>query len=282
MNSELQTRWTTALQRLFGRRAPGAAPSAAVPAGTAVYAIGDIHGRIDLLDDLLARIGEDAAHHPEDVERRLIFLGDYIDRGLTSRDVVDRLLEGPPPGFQTVHLMGNHEEAMLDFVTGRSDGRDWLSFGGLETLVSYGVPLHGLPTRPEALAALRESVIELVPPAHIEFFRRCKLSHQVGDYVFVHAGVRPGVAMEQQSPSDLLWIREDFLRSRRPVPGKVVVHGHTICDMPEDLGFRIDIDTGAYATGRLTCLVLRGSSRRFLMTAAKPPRLGTEAMTTVS
>ena len=99
----------------------------------------------------------------------------------------------------------------------------------------------------------------------------------VGDYVFVHAGVRPGVAMEQQNPSDLLWIREEFLRSRRPVPGKVVVHGHTICEMPEDLGFRIDIDTGAYATGRLTCLVLRGSSRRFLMTAAKPPRLGSDA-----
>jgi serine/threonine protein phosphatase 1 len=269
MNSEFQTRWTTALQRLFRRPAPAATRPAEVPAGTAVYAVGDIHGRVDLLDDLLKRIGDDAAGHPADLERRLIFLGDYIDRGLTSREVVDRLLHDPLPGFKTVHLMGNHEEALLDFVAGRSDGRDWLSFGGLETLVSYNVPLRGLPSTPQARAELHEAVLELLPPAHVDFFLRCKLSHEVGDYVFVHAGVRPGVAMERQAASDLLWIRDEFLRSRRPVPGKVVVHGHTICDMPEDLGFRIDIDTGAYATGRLTCLVLRGSSRRFLMTESR-------------
>jgi serine/threonine protein phosphatase 1 len=270
MTSAFQTRVLGQLQRLFGR-VPEAARAAQVPAGTAIYAIGDIHGRIDLLEDLLKRIAEDADCHREDAERCLIFLGDYIDRGLGSRDVVDRLLQDPLPGFKAVHLMGNHEEAMLDFVAGRSDGRDWLSFGGLETLVSYSVPLRRLLTRPEALAALRASVSQLVPAAHIDFFRGCKLSYEVGDYVFVHAGVRPGVAMEHQSPADLLWIRDEFLRSRNPVPGRVVVHGHTICEVPEDLGFRIDIDTGAYATGRLTCLVLRGGSRRFLMTTAQPP-----------
>src|SRR5213083_1654592 len=132
MNFAFQTRVLGQLQRLF-RRAPETVLSAEVPAGTAVYSVGDIHGRIDLLDDLLTRIGEDAAHHPQDVERRLIFLGDYIDRGLTSRDVVDRLLQDPLPGFMTVRRMGNHEEAILDSVAGRCYSRGWVSFGGLET-----------------------------------------------------------------------------------------------------------------------------------------------------
>jgi serine/threonine protein phosphatase 1 len=257
------------LRRLF-RLAPTSMRPAEVPAGTAVYAVGDIHGRLDLLEDLLQRIGEDAAHHPTEVDRRLIFLGDYIDRGPASRGVVDRLLQEPLPGFATAHLLGNHEEALLDFVAGRSDGLAWLSYGGLETLVSYDVPLSRLPNTAEATAELRRSVAELVPRAHIDFFRRCKLSHGVGDYLFVHAGVRPGVAMEKQSPDDLLWIRDEFLRSRTPLPGKVVVHGHTICDMPQDLGYRINVDTGAFVSGRLTCLVLRGSSRRFVTTLDRP------------
>jgi serine/threonine protein phosphatase 1 len=257
------------LQRLF-RHAPAPARPAEVPAGIAVYAVGDIHGRLDLLEDLLRRIGEDAAHHPADVERCLIFLGDYIDRGPESRGVVDRLLQDPLPGFATVHLLGNHEEALLDFVAGHSDGLGWLTYGGLETLISYEVPLARLPNTAEATAELRQSVAERVPPAHIEFFRRCTLSHGVGDYLFVHAGVRPGVAMEKQDPADLLWIRDDFLRSRAPLPGRVVVHGHTICDMPQDLGFRINVDTGAFVSGRLTCLALRGVSRRFLTTLDRP------------
>jgi len=236
----------------------------------AVYAVGDIHGRLDLLEDLLHRIGDDADRHPEDVERRLIFLGDYIDRGPASQGVVERLLQDPLPGFATVRLLGNHEEALLDFVDGRSDGLGWLSYGGLETLMSYEVPLHRLPNTAAATAALRQSVVGLVPRAHIDFFRRCTLSHDIGDYLFVHAGVRPGVAMEKQDPADLLWIRDDFLRSRTPLPGRVVVHGHTICDMPQDLGVRINVDTGAFVSGRLTCLALRGTTRRFLTTLDHP------------
>lgn len=241
-------------------------PPAEIPGGLAVYAIGDIHGRLDLLTDLLAKIAADADRHPEDHGRRLVFLGDYIDRGMQSRDVVDALLARPWDGFASTFLMGNHEEAMLDFLEGRSDGLGWLSYGGLETLVSYGVPVRRFPSDAQAIADLRRALRQAVPAAHVEFMSKCVLSHGEGDYVFVHAGVRPGRAMEQQTQRDLLWIRDDFLRARLPLPGKVVVHGHTICEVPQDLGYRIDVDTGAFVSGRLTCLVLRGRTRRFLNT----------------
>jgi serine/threonine protein phosphatase 1 len=180
--------------------------------------------------------------------------------------VVDAVMSDLLPGFTTVRLMGNHEEALLSFLDGESDGIDWLSFGGLETLLSYGVPLRSLPNSGEAVRALQTALIEAVPERHVAFFRRCLLHYTVGDYVFVHAGVRPGITLEKQTQTDLLWIRDDFLRVRTPLPGRVVVHGHTICDLPQNRGHRINIDTGAFVSGRLTCLVLRGSERRFLST----------------
>lgn len=252
------------LRRLFGL-APATLPGT-VPAGQAVYAIGDVHGRLDLLEDLLVRIREDAGRHSTDTARSLIFLGDYVDRGPESRGVVEAVMSDLLPGFTTVRLMGNHEEAMLSFLDGESDGLDWLSFGGLETLLSYGVPLRSLPNSGEAVKALQAALIEAVPERHIAFFRRCLLHYTVGDYVFVHAGVRPGITLEKQTQTDLLWIRDDFLRVRAPLPGRVVVHGHTICDLPQNRGHRINIDTGAFVSGRLTCLVLRGNERRFLST----------------
>ena len=243
---------------------------AAVPDGQAVYAVGDIHGRLDLLERLLARIAADAAAHPGDAARQLVFLGDYVDRGADSRGVVERVLGDPLPGLgpsvETVHLQGNHEEAMLDFLDGRSDGQDWLGYGGLETLMSYGVPLRSLPRTADASDRLREALAAAVPESHIAFMRRCLLHHVAGDYAFVHAGVRPGVPLERQEAADLLWIRDEFLHSRAPLPGKVVVHGHTICDLPQDRGHRINLDTGAFVSGRLTCLVLRGTERRFVTT----------------
>lgn len=251
------------------RRLFGGGPSAQlgqVPAGQAVYAIGDIHGRFDLMQDLLRRIVEDAAGHPQNEVRHLIFLGDYIDRGSESRAVVEALLRDPIYGFQTVRLMGNHEEAFLAFLDRRSDGLDWLTFGGLETLLSYGVPLRSMPRTEEAVEELRLSVLSAVPKPHVELMRNCTLHHTIGDYFFVHAGVRPGVPIERQSPTDMMWIRDDFLRARTPLPGRVVVHGHTICDLPEDRGYRVNIDTGAFASGRLTCLALRGQERRFIST----------------
>jgi len=252
------------LRRLFGL-APKTRPGI-VPAAQAVYAIGDVHGRLDLLEDLLVRIRDDADRHPADAARTLVFLGDYVDRGPESRGVVEAVMADPLPGFATVRLLGNHEEAMLSFLDGESDGLDWLSFGGLETLLSYGVPLRSLPSTVAAVQSLQQALLEAVPESHVSFFRNCPLHHAVGDYVFVHAGVRPGIAFERQSRTDLRWIRDDFLRVRIPLPGRVVVHGHTICDLPQNRDHRINIDTGAFVSGRLTCLVLRGSERRFLST----------------
>jgi serine/threonine protein phosphatase 1 len=252
------------LRRLLGI-GPATRPGS-IPAGQVVYAIGDVHGRLDLLEDLLALIREDAGRHPAESARTLIYLGDYVDRGPESRGVVDAVMADPPPGFVTVRLLGNHEEAMLSFLDGESDGLDWLSFGGLETLLSYGVPLRSLPNSGEAVKVLQAALIEAVPQPHVAFFRECRLHYSVGDYVFVHAGVRPGISLEKQTQTDLLWIRDDFLRVRAPLPGRVVVHGHTICDLPQNREHRINIDTGAFVSGRLTCLVLRGSQRRFLST----------------
>jgi len=253
---------------MFGRWFKGksdARPGSISP-GLAVYAVGDIHGRLDLLEDLLRRIREDAGRHTGDTERVLIFLGDYIDRGPASCGVVDRLLEGPLEGFTTIRLMGNHEEALLSFLDSISDGLDWLTFGGLETLLSYGVPLRTLPNTGQQVGELRQALAEAVPKAHLDFFRRCVFRHSIGDYVFVHAGVRPGVALERQTTSDLMWIRDDFLRVRVPLPGRVVVHGHTIVDLPQDRTHRINLDTGAFISGRLSCLALRGEERRFIST----------------
>jgi serine/threonine protein phosphatase 1 len=236
---------------------------AAVPAGEAVYAIGDIHGRADLLDDLLRRVARDAAGHSNDQVRRLIFLGDYIDRGDASRAVIEALLRRSLPGFATVYLKGNHEQAMLDFLDGRNDGRAWLSYGGAETVMSYGLPAMG-----GSSDALRSALAAALPAEHSAFLRACILHYVAGDYVFVHAGARPGVALEAQDPLDLLWIREDFLAASEALPGKVVVHGHTVCKKPENLRHRINIDTGAFFSDRLTCLVLRGNTRGFLATSA--------------
>lgn len=180
--------------------------------------------------------------------------------------MVDRLLGDPLSGFDTVRLRGNHEDALLAFLDGHANGLDWLGFGGVETLLSYGVPIRGLPDTPEREADLRAALAAVLPPAHDAFYRRSALCHCEGDYLFVHAGVRPGLPLEGQSAEDLLWIRDDFLRVRDPLPGRVVVHGHTICDLPQDRGSRINIDTGAFVSGRLTGLVLRGGRRQFMTT----------------
>ncbi len=253
---------------MLGRwfRSPKAARPGSIPDGRLVYAVGDVHGRLDLLDDLLMRIAEDAARQPNGASRELIMLGDYIDRGPQSRGVVERLLGDPLPGFSTVRLMGNHEDALLGFLDGHSDGLDWLTYGGLETLMSYEVPLRSLPSTFAASTELRQALAQALPKSHLDFYRNCAFHHTIGDYVFVHAGVRPGASLEKQTPNDLMWIRDDFLRARVPLPGYVVVHGHTIVDQPQDRQHRINIDTGAFVSGRLTCLVLSGAERRFITT----------------
>ncbi|WP_193552323.1 metallophosphoesterase family protein [Oleisolibacter albus] len=234
----------------------------AVPPGLRLYAIGDIHGRCDLLQRLLVRIAADAAGFSG--RTHLVFLGDYIDRGLESAGVIEYVLQRLDLDAAPVFLKGNHEAALLDFLTDRTVGRNWLAFGGDATLLSYGVP-PDLVQRPGDYRALQAALHQRLPPAHLAFLSGLRLQHHVGDYLFVHAGIRPGVALERQSEADLLWIRDPFLQSRAR-HGAMVVHGHSMTEWPDVRDNRIGIDTGAFATGRLTALVLEGQERRFLHT----------------
>jgi serine/threonine protein phosphatase 1 len=235
---------------------------ASVPSGFRVYAIGDIHGRLDLLSRLHQMILEDAQGAALDA-RILVYLGDYVDRGPESAGVIDLLSQQTLPGFSAIHLMGNHEDFMLRYLDDNSSGSGWFANGGVATMRSYGVDFdYGELLEPDRL---QDRLSRRVPSRHLEFLRGLPLSRVIGDYLFVHAGIRPGLAMELQSPTDLLWIRGDFLNSALE-HGKIVVHGHTITDHPDVRPNRIGIDTGAFATGRLTCLVLEGDNRRFLHT----------------
>ena len=248
--------------RLF-RPAPKAAPAST--GGRLAYAVGDVHGRADLLEGLMARIVADAGPALARGERPLlVFLGDYVDRGADSRGVIDRLIAlAAAPGFEVRTLMGNHEEAMLGFIEDPVTGAGWLEFGGGATLASYGVaPPIGRPGA-EELVALGQALSAALPAEHLNFLRSLELAIVLGDYVFVHAGLRPGVPLHAQSARDLLWIRQEFLSEKKSFE-KVVVHGHTPEEMPYDGPTRIGLDTGAYATGVLTAARLLGAERAFM------------------
>ena len=233
-----------------------------VPDGVRVYAIGDVHGCLAQLEQLLDRIAADALE--ADAAVHLVFLGDLVDRGPDSAGVVRRLLDGPLPGQRHSFLMGNHEEAMLRVWDGELETlQGWLSFGGRETLDSYGLD-RGDVFR--LAAELPRAMREVIPHSHIDFLRGFEDQVRVGDYLFVHAGIRPGVPLDQQEQNDLRWIREEFLYDEDSDHGVVVVHGHTITAEPDVRSNRIGIDTGCYSSGRLTALVLEGASRRFLNT----------------
>jgi Calcineurin-like phosphoesterase len=235
-----------------------------VPTGTRVYAIGDIHGCIEPLRALLGQIRAHAAARP--MPRNIvIFLGDYIDRGTDSRAVIDLLLGDPLPGFECTHLKGNHEESLIRFLADETIGPQWFAYGGDATLYSYGVrpPRFGMDE--EELRRAQREFAQKLPPAHLAFFEQLPLMHVEGDYAFVHAGVRPRVPLERQAAEDLLWIRDEFLNSDLDF-GKVIVHGHSITAAPAMRANRIGIDTGAFASGQLTCLVLDAADREFLTT----------------
>lgn len=244
------------LDKLFGAR-PAAPPPAAAPPGLRLYAIGDIHGCRAELDSLLALIEADPA---EGVEKRLVFLGDYVDRGPDSRGVLDRLIALAAGSPQAVFLKGNHEAAMLDFLRAPETGDAWLQWGGEETLESYGVDPVARP--PSAIAA---DFRDRLPAAHRAFLEGLELHRAFGDYLFVHAGLRPGVALDAQEERDLLWIRGEFHNAPADKrPDKVVVHGHHPGRKPIDAGWRIAVDTGACYGGKLTAVALEGETRRFL------------------
>lgn len=238
--------------------------AATVPAGMRIYAVGDVHGRLDLLRALHQMIAADAGT-ADGAACYLVYLGDYIDRGPDSRGVIDALLAPPPAGFGAVHLRGNHEAGLLGFLDDLAVGPAWLHYGGLATLESYGIALPESASQVERLTRVQSGLREALAGRHLTFLGGLRSSLTVGGYHFVHAGVRPGLPLDEQADSDRLWIRDAFLHSTEDF-GKVVVHGHTISREPEVRPNRIGIDTGAFATGRLTCLVLEGASRRFLST----------------
>lgn len=231
-----------------------------VPPGTRVYAIGDIHGRADLLDRMFERIAEDTSDAPGD--KHVVYLGDYIDRGRDSKGVIERVTKRGPSGCTPHYIKGNHDAALLDFLDEPETYRVWRSFGAAETLLSYGVRPPLYDSKEQRIAA-RDALLNAIPRDHLAFFRALELKITLGDYVFVHAGIRPGVSIEGQSEEDLLWIRDEFLSSTQS-HGKVVVHGHTPLSAPVRTSNRISVDTGAYATGVLTCAVLEGTTCRFL------------------
>lgn len=248
-------------------RAPDAPEAPTLPPDRRCYAVGDIHGRLDLLVEAIAAINADVCAHP--VERAFaVFLGDLVDRGLESRGVVDRLRTQDWGSITPVFLMGNHEEAMLAAYDGDLTAlRDWIGFGGAATAESYGVsPVLLLR---EDWQGYWQALRAAIPPEHIGFLRGFFDRFALGDYLFVHAGVRPGIAIDHQHPRDLRWIREEFLSTSDSF-GAVVVHGHTISDEPELLANRIGIDTGAYRTGRLTVLRLEGNTQRIWSIVAAP------------
>lgn len=230
-----------------------------VSSAARIYAIGDIHGRLDLLDRVIAAIERDVKERG--AAALTVTLGDYVDRGPASCGVLDRLCVNPFP-TPYVALKGNHETFMEAFLADPSLGSQWRDFGGLETLASYGVPVGRLMMSrnyDEAARALREAL----PASHTDFMQSMKTSHSHGKYFLCHAGVRPGVPLDKQDHHDLLWIRGEFLDSNVDF-GKIVVHGHTPVEEPEVKPNRINIDTGAFATGRLTCVALDEGGHRFL------------------
>lgn len=233
-----------------------------VPDGSVVYAIGDIHGESAKLDRLHAAIRADAVTRVA-ARKVAVYLGDYIDRGRDSSGVIDRLLGNTLAGFERIFLIGNHEEFLLNFLELPDTWAGWFINGGDATLESYDVDAREFGMLKDDARVLRDELAARLPDTHRRFLERLSLYHVEGDYLFVHAGIRPGRPIENQSRSDLLWIRDAFIRSEED-HGYIVVHGHTPCDAPEVRPNRIGIDTGAVYGRKLTALALEGAERRFI------------------
>jgi serine/threonine protein phosphatase 1 len=247
------------------RISPGSNPNAAQArprVGGLVYAVGDLHGRLDCFEAMIALIRADVATLALGEEKpTIVLLGDLIDRGPASAGCVERAIGLAREGWCDVEMLkGNHEQALLQFLDDPGVGPAWIQYGGADTLRSYGVDVNRVDPS-KGWAGVQAAFAEALPPAHRQCMEDMKLWLRRGDYLFVHAGVRPGVGIEQQTEADLLWIRQEFSRVECPYPGKVVVHGHTPHREPELHRWRIGLDTGAYQTGVLTAIRLRGSER---------------------
>jgi serine/threonine protein phosphatase 1 len=248
------------LSKLLRKAAPIPPLPFMVEGGTRIYAVGDIHGRADLLGEMIDRIRVDMDRHS--ARRQVtVFLGDYVDRGPDSRLVVDMLL-ALSQGGNAVCLKGNHEAILVRFPQEPSLWENWVAFGGMQTLLSYGLRIPARLAR-EDQVRVAEEFRQALPPEHLHFLESLPLSYVSGNVAFVHAGLRPNIPLDQQQEEDLLWIRRPFLDHRSPF-SHFVVHGHTPVESPEVHTNRINIDTGAFATGRLSCIALEGSSHMFL------------------
>lgn len=261
-----RARYVMFLRKLLSGLGSGSSPKAPHgKPGARAYAVGDVHGCLAQLDALIGRIEADLDARPVR-EAFLVFVGDLIDRGPDSRGVIERLRTYSRPGLKPIFLTGNHEEYFLRVLSGERGVLDnWLDYGGKQCAESYGVSADQLVALPEdqGLALLRRHV----PDGHRRFLKSFGDTFRFGDYLFVHAGIRPGLPLDQQSRADLRWIREPFLQDSGD-HGFVVVHGHTIVDEVQELPNRIGIDTGAYRTGVLTALIVDGAERRFLSATA--------------
>ncbi len=241
-------------RNLFG--AQESAPPAAIPPGERVYAIGDVHGRADLFEALIEAIDADDADR-DPAETVIVLLGDLVDRGPDSAGVLT-MARGWANGRQVRALMGNHEEMFLDAFDSEEVLRHFLRYGGRETLLSY--PIDPETYSAASLAETQALMRDHIPQEDIAFMRSMEEMIAIGDYLFVHAGIRPDVPLAEQKAGDLRWIREPFITHKASF-GPVVVHGHTIYEKPQLAANRIGIDTGAYRSGRLTALGLEGTNR---------------------
>ncbi|PHQ72035.1 MAG: metallophosphoesterase [Sneathiella sp.] len=236
--------------------------AAEMPEGYCAYVIGDIHGRNDLLVPLLANIAADAVKRSA-LNTHLIFLGDYVDRGPASAAVIDTILDLDLPQMNIVTLNGNHEASMLTFLDDPLKGKRWLHFGGDATVQSYGIDISVGELTSEDIVSVREKLQKALPDRHRAFLEGLVESYTLGDYFFAHAGIDPTVALSAQKERDLLWIRDEFLLHGDAYE-KVIVHGHSITPAPEFKTNRIGIDTGAFYSNKLTCLVLDGKNKDIL------------------
>ena len=235
---------------------------AAGPEDMRIYAIGDVHGRLDLLRETHARIAVDIVRRPCR-HFRVIHLGDYIDRGPDSAGVVEHLIEFCRDG-DAVCLAGNHDLYLLKFLDAPAEiGATWLDNGGDAALASWGIGVYDAELRAKPTKALRDAFAAALPLRHRVFFENLAIHERHGDFLFVHAGVRPGVTLEKQKKADLTFIREPFLSSEAD-HGFVVIHGHTAGSRPVIRPNRVCIDTRAYASGVLTCFVVDGAAKGFL------------------
>lgn len=238
-----------------------------MPPGVVVWAIGDVHGRLDLLEPLLDAIEADAAASTA-ARKVVVMLGDYVDRGPDSRGVIERLLRLPNDGDRERRfLRGNHEERMLAFLSEPDLGPGWCDYCGREAMRSYGVASPAMRGDADGWAEAAQSLAEAMGPPHRAFLRDLEYSVEIGDYFFAHAGARPGVPLAAQASNDLMWIRNAFLVDAEPFE-RIVVHGHT----PEGEAVsdyrRIGLDTGAYATGVLSAVRLEGAERELIQAVA--------------